>query len=61
MSLDSQPNPFDNAQQQFLVLSNHLQHLSLWPQNINIPAGWQRIFGPDKRASCIEFVQTQYV
>lgn len=57
MSSNSVQNPFDAPEQPFLVLTNELKQLSLWPENIQLPLGWQTIYGPDSRNSCVDFVQ----
>ena len=56
--MDTQ-NPFDDENQPFFVLTNQAKQLSLWPQHIDIPRGWQVIFGPKQRQSCIEYVEQQ--
>ena len=54
------PNPFDDEQAEFLVLRNdELQH-SLWPVRIEVPSGWEPVFGPDGRAACLEYVETHW-
>lgn len=53
-------NPFDNEAHQFLVLTNTQGHHSLWPEYKAIPAGWGKVFGPDERASCINYVEQHW-
>lgn len=45
-------NPFDDPQLDCHILINHLQQYSLWPAFSAIPAGWQRVFGPQPREAC---------
>lgn len=53
-------NPFDNERGSFHVVVNHLGQHSLWPTSADAPAGWHAAFGPDTRAACIEFVDTNW-
>ncbi|WP_255950576.1 MbtH family protein [Streptomyces odontomachi] len=53
-------NPFDDDQGVFLVVVNEENQHSLWPNSHDIPAGWRRVFGPDKRKDCLEFVEENW-
>ena len=50
-------NPFDNENGTFLVLANQEGQHSLWPERIDVPDGWDVVFGPDSRPSCAEYVE----
>lgn len=51
------PNPFDNDDASYLVLVNDEGQHSLWPAFADVPAGWQKRFGEDTRAACLEYVE----
>ncbi|MFD7659218.1 MbtH family protein [Actinosynnema sp. NPDC059797] len=53
-------NPFDDQDAEFLVLVNEERQHSLWPASIAVPAGWERVHGPDSRAACLEHVETHW-
>lgn len=50
-------NPFEDPQSSYLVLANDEEQYSLWPEHIDVPAGWRRVMGPADRASCLEYVE----
>jgi MbtH protein len=50
-------NPFDDEDGQFQVLRNDEGQYSLWPVQIDLPAGWTVAHGTDSRAACLEFVE----
>ena len=49
-------NPFDHEGGIFLVLKNAEGQHSLWPQDIDIPAGWSVMSGPATRTDCIDYI-----
>jgi len=52
-------NPFDNDQQTFKVLQNQHGEYSLWPQNIDVPAGWEvRLEAP--KMVCVDYIDTSW-
>lgn len=53
-------NPFDNPDGTFLVLVNDEGQHSLWPDFVDVPAGWELRFGPDTRAACLDFVERSW-
>ncbi len=53
-------NPFDDADGVFLVLVNHENQHSLWPNFADIPAGWSKVFGPSDRAACLEYIEEHW-
>jgi MbtH protein len=53
-------NPFDDEDGVFLVLVNAEGQHSIWPQFATIPAGWNCVFGPNSRQSCLDFVETNW-
>lgn len=53
-------NPFDNQDGIFLVLVNDENQHSLWPDFAAVPQGWRTVFGPDTRAACVDYVETNW-
>ena len=55
-----QPNPFDDPQQDCLVLINDRQQYSLWPAFRALPAGWRCLFGPQPQAECLSWLNANW-
>jgi MbtH protein len=53
-------NPFESETRVYLVLSNEEGQHSLWPAEIAAPAGWERLYGPEVKASCLAFVERNW-
>lgn len=53
-------NPFDDEQGVFLVVVNQENQHALWPESHDVPAGWRRVFGPDGRRDCLDFVESNW-
>ncbi len=53
-------NPFEDESGQFRVLVNDEGQYSLWPNFIDIPAGWTSSFGPDTRQACLGYVEANW-
>ncbi len=53
-------NPFDDDEASYLVLVNAEGQHSLWPEFIEVPAGWERAFGPDLRRACLDYVEEHW-
>jgi MbtH protein len=53
-------NPFEDENASYLVLVNDESQHSLWPQAIEVPAGWTVAFGPAGRQPCLEHVETSW-
>jgi uncharacterized protein YbdZ (MbtH family) len=53
-------NPFDDPDGTFVVLVNDEDQHSLWPADLDIPAGWQLVHGPENRQSCLDYVETNW-
>lgn len=49
-------NPFDNPDGAFLVLVNGENQHSLWPAEIEVPAGWRTVFGEAGREPCLDYI-----
>ncbi|WP_323178865.1 MbtH family protein [Streptomyces sp. NBC_00568] len=54
-------NPFDDPDGRFLVLVNEDNQHSLWPAFIEVPAGWQMVFGVNSRQSCVDYVNANWL
>ena len=50
-------NPFERDDTRYLVLVNHENQHSLWPEPIAVPAGWRTVAGPDTRAACLSYIE----
>jgi MbtH protein len=53
-------NPFENPEGVYLVLVNDENQHSLWPQFVDVPAGWTTAFGPDNRVACLDYIETNW-
>lgn len=53
-------NPFDDADGTFIVLVNHENQHSLWPAQIDVPAGWSAVHEPDSRAACLDYIESAW-
>lgn len=53
-------NPFDDENGSYLVLVNAERQHSLWPANIDVPAGWSIVFGAATRTACLAHVEENW-
>jgi len=53
-------NPFENADGRYLVLVNDEDQHSLWPAELDVPAGWRQVFGEAGRAECLDYVNEHW-
>ena len=53
-------NPFDDADGVFVVLKNHEDQHSLWPNFAAVPAGWELVFGPASRPDCLGYIEANW-
>ncbi|WP_248958349.1 MbtH family protein [Sphaerisporangium perillae] len=53
-------NPFENNDGTYLVLINDEGQHSLWPSFIEIPAGWNSVFGEDGRQACLDYIEANW-
>lgn len=53
-------NPFETETGRFHVLVNDEGQHSLWPESIDIPAGWRADFGPSDRRACLDYVDAHW-
>ncbi|WP_231759257.1 MbtH family protein [Microbulbifer elongatus] len=60
MNSENYTNPFDSDAHSFLVLKNANGEYSLWPEFRAVPAGWERMHGPDTREACSDYVDAHW-
>ncbi|MGY2288245.1 MbtH family protein [Pseudomonas sp. SDO528_S397] len=53
-------NPFERPDASYLVLINPEDQYSLWPQDIEVPAGWTVCFGPQAKEACIAHIDATW-
>ncbi|MFC4531089.1 MbtH family protein [Sphaerisporangium dianthi] len=53
-------NPFENNDGTYFVLVNDEGQHSLWPSFIEIPAGWNNVFGEDGRQACLDYIEANW-
>lgn len=54
------PNPFEDPDANYLVLVNDENQHSLWPAFIDVPDGWQVVFGEASRDECLEYIEKSW-
>ncbi|MER7756577.1 MbtH family protein [Kitasatospora sp. NPDC097643] len=53
-------NPFEDEGASYLVLRNDELQYSLWPVIVDVPAGWDTVFGEAGRAECLDYIETHW-
>ncbi|MET7526537.1 MbtH family protein [Streptomyces sp. NPDC005248] len=53
-------NPFENPEGVYSVLVNDENQHSLWPDFVDVPAGWSTVHGPTSRQECLEYIETNW-
>ncbi|MEU4411274.1 MbtH family protein [Streptosporangium sp. NPDC023963] len=53
-------NPFEDPDASYLVLVNDEGQHSLWPVFVDVPEGWAVVHGEADRASCLEYIETNW-
>ncbi|MCR6482072.1 MbtH family protein [Amycolatopsis sp. OK19-0408] len=53
-------NPFEDPAGTYLVLVNAENQHSLWPEFVDVPAGWTTAFGPAGRQECLDHVEANW-
>ncbi|MFJ9787056.1 MbtH family protein [Amycolatopsis sp. NPDC101161] len=53
-------NPFEDPSGTYLVLVNAENQHSLWPEFVDVPAGWTVAFGPAARQECLDHVEANW-
>jgi MbtH protein len=49
-------NPFEDMTGVYLVWTNQENQYSLWPELVEVPAGWSMVFGPCARQKCLDYI-----
>ncbi|MFD3312013.1 MbtH family protein [Streptomyces sp. NPDC058694] len=50
-------NPFEDEDANYLVLTNEEGQFSLWPTFVDVPNGWESVFGEAARQECLDFIE----
>ncbi|MET8849746.1 MbtH family NRPS accessory protein [Amycolatopsis sp. NPDC004625] len=53
-------NPFENDDAQYVVLVNEEGQHSLWPAEVEVPAGWRSVRPADSRKGSVEYVESAW-
>lgn len=53
-------NPFDDEDGTFFVVVNEENHHSLWPTFLEVPSGWQVVYGAAARQQCLDHVERNW-
>jgi MbtH protein len=53
-------NPFEDDDKPYVVLVNEEGQYSLWPDFIEIPAGWNSVHGPTGRSDCLDYINEHW-
>lgn len=53
-------NPFDLQDGTFCVLTNDEGQHCLWPDFVDVPAGWSVAHGPTERTGCLDYVRSHW-
>jgi uncharacterized protein YbdZ (MbtH family) len=53
-------DPFEIDDANYLVLINDLGQHSLWPEAIDVPAGWRTVFRSGGRQECLDYVAANW-
>ncbi len=54
-------NPFENADGRYYALVNEEGQYSLWPEHLDVPAGWIVEHGPEGRQACLDHINGHWV
>ena len=55
------PNVFEDSDGVYLVLVNSEGQFSLWPAFIEVPLGWDTVFGQNSRKKCLDYISDHWV
>jgi MbtH protein len=48
-------NSFEDENGTYVALINDEGQYSLWPDFIDVPAGWTSVHGPESRRACLDY------
>ncbi|MEU6298721.1 MbtH family protein [Streptomyces erythrochromogenes] len=54
-------NVFESESTRYLVVVNSEGQYSLWPEFVDVPAGWDVVFGPSGRQGCLDRIAATWV
>lgn len=53
-------NPFEDETGSYLVLINDERQHSLWPADLEVPAGWRVVREASSRADCLAYIDANW-
>lgn len=53
-------NPFENEKGIYAVLRNGEGQYSIWPVFLDVPSGWNVIYGEVSRQLCLDFIDSHW-
>ena len=53
-------NPFESENEPYRVLINREGQHSLWPEFIDVPAGWSVVLSGKSRQECLDYVDVHW-
>ncbi|MEU8458170.1 MbtH family protein [Streptomyces griseoaurantiacus] len=53
-------NPFEDEDADYLVLRNEEGQYSLWPTFVDVPDGWESVFGEASRQACLDHIEANW-
>lgn len=53
-------NPFDDPRTEYHVVANDEDQHALWPRHLDVPEGWDTVFGPALQPACLEYVEEHW-
>lgn len=53
-------NPFDDDDHKFFVLINDEGQHSLWPEHLDVPAGWVHVGPHGDRTTCLTWIDAHW-
>jgi MbtH protein len=53
-------NPFEDENGTYIVLINNEGQYSLWPNFIDVPAGWTTVHEPSSRQTCLDYINQNW-
>lgn len=53
-------NPFEDKDGSYFVLINEEGQHSLWPAYLDVPAGWNLVYGKADRTQCVVYIKKHW-
>ncbi|WP_055108571.1 MbtH family protein [Paenibacillus ihumii] len=53
-------NPFEQLDGMYKVLVNSEGQHSLWPAFLQVPKGWQVVYGESTREACLQHIESEW-